>query len=197
MPVWWGRCLWLALLVLGLLTPLLQLQPRTTAASPSASISVVDDVYVCAVSSATRVGRRPSPARSACSRAPRVFLLSGCRRLPHHAERCLVHPAARVHESTCSRRGRPLASSTSAGAAGLLSRVPRHRENHFVTTIIVLLPSYPQIFTWGVACEGTPSLPSSFTLPSTPGAELPSSFILPSRRRRDVPSSFKADFPGN
>ena len=46
MPVWWGRCLWLALLVLGLLTPLLQLQPRTTAASPSASISVVDDVYV-------------------------------------------------------------------------------------------------------------------------------------------------------
>ena len=33
---------------------------------------------------------------------------------------------------------------------------------------------------WGVAREGTPSLPSSFTLPSTSGAELPSSFILPS-----------------
>jgi hypothetical protein len=41
-----GVVAWLALLVLGLLTPLLQLQPRTTAASPSASISVVDDVYV-------------------------------------------------------------------------------------------------------------------------------------------------------
>ena len=58
-------------------------------------------------------------------------------------------------------------------------------------------PCSPHVWIWGVACEGTPSLPSSFTLPSTPGAELPSSFILPSRRRRDVPSSFKTDFPGN
>jgi hypothetical protein len=49
-----------------------------------------------------------------------------------------------------------------------------------------------------VACEGTPSLPSFFTLPSTPGAELPSSFLhaaaemflLPSKRiSREIESA--------
>ena len=49
---------------------------------------------------------------------------------------------------------------------------------------------------WGVAREGTPSLPSSFTLPSTPGAELPSSFILLSRRGRYVSFFLRNRFLG-